>query len=154
MSDFAVFFREAPQNEPPTANRTFARFGSVRRIMRRWDRREVGSHGRSELSSEARCFICHTVDTCKTCHNHPPETHTREFMHPGSNSTEALRHIVLARARPSSCMVCHQEFVSSCSKCHGSSEVFDWYEYGEADLARWPSLLKSLRVRPGAETAP
>ena len=112
-------------------------------------------HGRSELSSEARCFICHTVNTCKTCHNHPPETHTREFMQPGSNSTEALRHIVLARARPSSCMVCHQEFVSSCSKCHGSNEVFDWYKYAEADLARWPSLLESLRAgRADEESAP
>ena len=112
-------------------------------------------HGRSEFSSEARCFICHTVDTCRACHNHPPETHTQEFMHPASNSTEALRHIVLARARPSSCRVCHQEFVSTCSKCHGSSEAFEWHKRGEADLARWPSLLKSLRTRPsGGETAP
>jgi len=112
-------------------------------------------HGRSELSSEARCFICHTVDTCQTCHNHPPETHTREFLHPAGNSTEALRHIVLARARPSSCLVCHQEFVSTCSKCHGSNEVFEWYESGEADLDRWPSLLQSRRVHSaGQEAAP
>lgn len=105
--------------------------------------REV--HGRSELSSESRCFICHSVDTCQTCHNHPPLTHTREFMQPGSDSTAALRHIVLARARPSSCMVCHQKFVSSCSKCHGAGEVRDWYEKGAADLERWPSLLKKLQ---------
>ena len=102
-------------------------------------------HGRSSHSSEARCFICHTVDTCQTCHSHPPNTHTQEFMQPGSHSTEALRHIVLARARPSSCLVCHQDFVSSCSKCHGSSEVFDWHAQGEAQLERWPSLLKSLQ---------
>ncbi len=102
-------------------------------------------HGRSELASEARCFICHTVETCQTCHDHPPETHTQEFMQPGGDSTTALRHIVLARARPSSCMVCHQGFVSSCSKCHGSSEVFDWHERGQAQLPRWPSLLQSLR---------
>lgn len=103
-------------------------------------------HGRSELSSEARCFICHTVDTCRTCHNHPPETHTREFMQPGSDSAAALRHIVLARARPSNCMVCHQDFVSSCSKCHGSSEVFEWYEHGATELERWPSLMKSMQM--------
>lgn len=103
------------------------------------------THGRSELSSEARCFICHTVDTCKTCHNHPPVTHTRDFLQPGGDSTAALRHITLARARPSSCMVCHQDFVSSCSKCHGSNEVYDWYEQGSSDLERWPSLLKSLQ---------
>jgi len=109
-------------------------------------------HGRSEFSSEARCFICHSVDTCKTCHSHPPETHTQEFMQPGSDKATALRHIVLARARPSSCLVCHQDFASSCSECHGSSEVFEWYEQGESDLARWPSLLKSLQTRSsGAE---
>lgn len=100
------------------------------------------THGRSELSSEGRCFICHSVDTCKTCHSHPPETHTNEFMSPGSDSVDALRHIVLGRARPSSCIVCHQDFVSSCSKCHGSGEVYDWYERGQGELARWPSLLK------------
>ncbi len=111
-------------------------------------------HGRSEHSSEARCFICHSVDTCQTCHNHPPETHTRSFMQPGSDSTESLRHIALARARPSSCMVCHQDFVSSCSKCHGSSEVFDWYESGETELQRWPSLLESLRSGSGTEPPP
>ncbi|MEZ6148494.1 MAG: hypothetical protein R3C09_00090 [Pirellulaceae bacterium] len=104
----------------------------------------LDKHGRSPQSSEERCFICHTVDTCQACHNHPPNTHTREFMQPGSHSTEALRHTVLARARPSSCLVCHQDFVSSCRKCHGSSEVLDWHARGQAQLERWPLLLKNL----------
>ncbi len=108
-------------------------------------------HGRSEFSSETRCFICHTVDTCQTCHDHPPETHTKEFMQPGSDTTAAMKHIILARARPSSCMVCHQDFVSSCSKCHGSSEVFKWYEHGKDQQLDWPSLLKNLKTHRSPE---
>jgi len=102
-------------------------------------------HGRSEHSSESRCFICHSQDTCQTCHNHPPDTHVQDFMHPSGNSKAALRHILLSRARPSSCVVCHKDFVTTCSKCHGANEVFDWYKHGESGLSNWPSLLKSIK---------
>ncbi len=100
-------------------------------------------HGRAEITSEQRCFVCHSADNCQSCHNRAPLTHTSGFVHPDSNSLDSMRHTLLGRLRPSSCLVCHGNFVSTCAECHAPGEVLDWQKQGVNDLGVWAELLRS-----------
>ncbi len=98
-------------------------------------------HGRADASSPQRCFVCHSAATCESCHSHPPATHTSRFMNPSSDGLDANRHVMLARLRPSSCLVCHESFVSTCGQCHAPGEVQDWQKRAVAGLKHWPELV-------------
>ena len=103
-------------------------------------------HGRMAVASEQQCLVCHSVDNCQSCHDRAPLTHTSEFVHPSSDSLEANRHILLARLRPSGCLVCHGSFTTTCGECHAPGEVHDWQQQGFDDLSDWPSLVKSRSI--------
>ncbi len=111
------------------------------------------THGRAEFASEARCHVCHTTDSCKSCHEHRPATHTAEFLHPSSDNLDANRHIMLARLSMSSCLVCHQSLVSSCGECHAPGETHTWQNEATRELKRWPSLIDTSKTHPAAQTA-
>ncbi|MAG92405.1 MAG: hypothetical protein CMJ48_01455 [Planctomycetaceae bacterium] len=102
-------------------------------------------HGRATGSSESRCYVCHSSNTCRDCHDHPPTTHTKEFKRPSGDGVDAARHTLLGRMRPSSCLVCHGSFVTMCTKCHAPGEVQEWQDRALSDLDHWPTLLDSLR---------
>ncbi len=103
------------------------------------------THGRIKVDGEQQCLVCHSVDNCQSCHDRAPLTHTSEFVHPSNDSLVSNRHILLGRLRPSSCLVCHDSFVSGCSKCHAPGEVHDWQNKALDDLGDWKSLLRSAR---------
>ncbi len=96
------------------------------------------THGRiSELTS-IKCYACHEISTCQACHNRMPESHTESFV------SGMARHILLGRIRPSSCLVCHQSFVSACTKCHMLAEVSPWENDAKTELLRWKELHANL----------
>ena len=101
------------------------------------------THGRAKDSNQDRCFVCHSKNNCRSCHDRAPKTHTTEFLQPSSDSLDANRHILLARLRPSSCLVCHGNFVSTCGQCHAPGEVHDWQQQGMTTLKHWPALLNA-----------
>jgi hypothetical protein len=105
-------------------------------------------HGRADIASAQRCFVCHSADNCQSCHNRAPLTHTSDFLHPSSNNLDSNRHVLLARLRPSSCLVCHGNFVSTCGECHAPGEVHDWQQQGFDDLGEWAELLRSGSTHP------
>lgn len=108
-------------------------------------------HGRATASSEARCFVCHSTAGCQSCHNHAPATHTAGFLHPSSGSQDANRHVLLVRLRPSSCLVCHGNFVSTCGQCHAPGELHECQQQALADLQHWPTLMDSRRNQTAAQ---
>jgi hypothetical protein len=110
------------------------------------------THGRMENITSESCYSCHQTNSCKDCHSRKPETHTTDFTHPKGSSRGMEEHIMLARLRPSSCLVCHDSFVSDCTNCHTQEEAEKWQNTGDDVLLKWtkgfrnsPSLYKSLR---------
>ncbi len=113
------------------------------------------THGRAEHSSEGRCYSCHSTSNCQSCHDHAPATHTAGFLHPSSNDIESNRHILLARLRSSSCLVCHDSFVTTCGECHAPDELHRWQQQGLTDLEHWPKLMNHPRKsKPAPSLAP
>lgn len=106
-------------------------------------------HGRAGVANAQRCVACHSADSCQSCHDRAPLTHTSGFLHPSSNSLDSNRHILLARLRPSSCLVCHGNFVSTCGECHAPGEIHDWQRKGRDDLGDWAEFLNSKAKASG-----
>ena len=98
----------------------------------------------SRGSAVAWCVM--SSSSCESCHGRAPATHTSQFTCPSNNSPGAVRHALLGRIRPASCLVCHRSFVSSCSGCHHWRETRDWTERAVEQLAGWPEILDSLAV--------
>ena len=95
------------------------------------------THGRA--TDLAKCNACHEISTCHACHQRIPESHTDGFIN--AQTAEGLeRHILLGRLRPSSCLVCHQNFVLSCIQCHTIVEVSSWEKDAKKDLMHWEKL--------------
>ena len=105
------------------------------------------THGREPGSNPESCFQCHTVNACQTCHSSPPANHNLGFKRPGGGDTDARRHALLARLRPSACMVCHGNFNQLCVECHNRTEAEPWAKLASETLAPWP-MLKRTPERP------
>lgn len=99
------------------------------------------THGRSPSLAPNKCYGCHEIQTCQACHRHKPVSHTESFVNPAhTNGTGFTRHLLMGRLRPSSCLICHQNFVSECTPCHTPSEVTVWEERALTELAPWNAL--------------
>lgn len=99
------------------------------------------AHGRVPYAIEDRCERCHARDVCTACHAIAPATHTPGFRTPRGDTVDAARHAVLARARPSGCLVCHGEPAVQCSPCHTIDDLSPVVERGRRALVRWKGVL-------------
>ena len=88
------------------------------------------THGRTDDAGASACATCHPAQTCTGCHSRPPATHAPGFRRPGHGAPDGRRHALLARARPSACLVCHQGLGQGCAGCHGLGEFDAWSEAG------------------------
>lgn len=93
------------------------------------------THGKSGGGGYQRCASCHQQNECQSCHNIMPESHTTDFVKPRGTGME--RHIMLASIRPTSCLTCHQPFVSECVGCHTPAEVMPWEERARREMSDW-----------------
>ena len=98
------------------------------------------THGRKSVSSEDRCLACHRVETCRSCHATRPDTHTRDFVCPRGDGPGLQRHVLLARARPSACMMCHVNLVTACAACHTPREMEPLADEARQALKNWIRL--------------
>jgi hypothetical protein len=102
------------------------------------------THGRTVALTPTRCYSCHEIQTCQTCHHQKPASHTDSFINPAARSNDEkglTRHLLMGRLRPSSCLICHQSFVSTCTPCHTPAEVTVWEKRALTELAPWNNLL-------------
>ncbi|MCK6545716.1 hypothetical protein L6R52_07600 [Myxococcota bacterium] len=99
------------------------------------------AHGRSPSAIEDRCERCHAAETCIACHSLAPATHTAGFRAPGSDDRDAARHALLARARPSACLVCHGDIATDCARCHAPGDLAPIVDRGRRELVRWEEVL-------------
>ncbi len=97
-------------------------------------------HGRTREAESQRCFTCHAVRDCESCHQTPPDSHTQSFRQPTGGTRDARRHALLGRLRPSSCMACHRSLPQDCATCHELSEILTWTREGAESLSLWPEL--------------
>ena len=97
-------------------------------------------HGRVKAVKRTGCFACHQVSTCDSCHSIVPKTHTIGFSKPDGLSIGAQRHALLARLRPSSCLLCHQNLFTDCTGCHSPGEISSLVKAGEKELKKWPQF--------------
>lgn len=104
----------------------------------RWDI----NHGRTPLPVRARCGSCHAATACQACHDLAPATHTADFRRPGTGSPGALRHALIGRAQPGSCLVCHRDLMTACTGCHTPGEARALSDKGRRELAPWQGLLE------------
>lgn len=95
------------------------------------------THGRESDIEPRRCFACHSEERCQECHDMAPPSHTSGFRAPEGSSDDALRHVMLGRLRPSSCLRCHGSFVQDCSRCHGLDRLREWQARAQPALRRW-----------------
>lgn len=99
------------------------------------------THGRSPFAIEDRCQRCHAAEVCTACHGLAPATHTIGFREPSGDDRDATRHALLARVRPSACLVCHADVATDCGRCHGLADLAPIVERGLRDLDRWKEVL-------------
>jgi hypothetical protein len=99
------------------------------------------THGKDERFAAYRCRTCHESDSCQSCHATLPESHSSDFVAPRGDSAGSLRHALLAKTNPSSCLTCHKSFVEGCTTCHGVDEVIPWQRDAAVPLVRWTNLL-------------
>lgn len=104
------------------------------------------SHGRVKASMRVGCFSCHAVSACDSCHDLAPATHTIGFTKPDGLGTGAQWHAVLARLRPSSCLLCHRNLYSDCTGCHSAAEISWVEEEGRKHLKEWPQLVETFKA--------
>jgi len=100
------------------------------------------THGKDGDSSTHNCQSCHKADSCQSCHAILPESHTTDFVKPTGQSSGSLRHVILAKTSPTSCLACHTSFVSDCSACHALEEITAWQTDASRSLARWSGMLE------------
>lgn len=111
------------------------------------------THGRDAQRAGATCAVCHTQESCSTCHvgttpraitalsaagpgrapgakvtRAPPATHTPEFRD---------RHASEANARPTTCETCHVR--PMCLECHRPEATRQSTYHPRAFLTRHPS---------------
>jgi hypothetical protein len=102
------------------------------------------AHGRLEGATATRCYSCHEKSSCGDCHSKMPTSHTSDFIKPLGNTTGMQRHIMLGRLRPSSCLVCHKSFKSTCIQCHTMEEAEKWEINADEVLSKWTDLHKNF----------
>ena len=110
--------------------------------------REAGwqvAHGHSHVADENRCYVCHTVDQCRSCHERRPASHTAGFVHPSGDRPGAARHALLARLSRTNCLLCHNQPAKDCGTCHAPSETHQWQDEVIPELARWSALTRTGR---------
>jgi hypothetical protein len=111
-------------NQPPFHTASFRRF----------------SHGRIEGDPGGKCFTCHSPQSCRSCHEKAPDSHTDGFLRPFRNPQGRSQHALLGKIRPAACIVCHQNLLGDCSDCHTPREMADWRSNTKPQLEKWPSL--------------
>jgi hypothetical protein len=99
------------------------------------------THGKDGKFASHSCQPCHEADACQSCHARLPESHTTDFIEPTGNTAGSLRHSMLAKTNPTSCLTCHRSFVQSCTGCHATDEVMPWQKDAAVTLSRWSNLL-------------
>lgn len=100
------------------------------------------NHGRTKLPVEARCETCHERSNCQACHARAPATHTADFRNPAASGRGAERHIMLGRAQPDNCLVCHRSLAADCTRCHTVNETREWEKAGRLKLQKWRKVLE------------
>ena len=99
----------------------------------------LATHGRADATGTARCTSCHAPSACRDCHAAPPGSHTAGFTRPSGHDAGGLRHAMLGRLRPSSCLSCHRAPVVQCATCHAADEVRAWIDRAKSDSSSWPA---------------
>jgi len=100
------------------------------------------THGKDKNSSSHNCQSCHKADSCQSCHAILPESHSSDFVKPTGQSAGSLRHVILAKSSPASCLACHTSFVDNCTACHAQEEIMAWQTEAARPLARWNEMLE------------
>lgn len=99
------------------------------------------THGKDGRFSSQSCQSCHEAEVCQSCHASLPESHTTDFIGPTGNTVGSLRHSMLGKTNPTSCLTCHRSLVQSCTGCHAIDEVMPWQMDASVALSRWSNLI-------------
>lgn len=100
------------------------------------------THGRYERHQPQACLSCHERRVCDDCHARLPESHSEGFTRPAGDTPGALRHAMLGRVRPSSCLACHRGFMGGCLDCHGPRQMQDSQQRAWKMLGGWATVLE------------
>ena len=97
------------------------------------------THGRRSDAQPAKCLTCHGKQVCKACHDRAPSSHVTDFKTPRGRNSASVAHAVLARIRPSACLICHGRFADQCTGCHSIKSLEEWSQVAYSTLEPWRS---------------
>lgn len=99
------------------------------------------THGKDDRKGSHSCSSCHQTQECVGCHQILPESHTSDFVKPGTDTPGSHRHIALGRADITACYTCHRNLNDECKTCHAPAEISKWQTQSAEEVKRWKSML-------------